>query len=260
MQFAGKSIVVTGSGSGIGQAIAALLCERGACVLVADRDEERGEAAVRSLADAGGTALFQRVDVAEEAEVEAMIARAVAEFGRLDGLVNNAGVLLRKPFLETTLAEYERLLAVDLRGVFLGCRYGIAQLVRQGGGGAILNVSSVHSIATLPGSAAYGAAKGGVTQMTRVLATEFGAEAIRVNALCPGLTATQIWHDLLASAPDPEPYRRNWLRNIPLRRPAEPREIAEAAAWLLSDAASYVTGANIVVDGGMTALLTSYNE
>ncbi len=183
--------------------------------------------------------------------------RRCANIGRLDILVNNAGVNFSKPFLETTLADWERVIGVDLRGVFLGCRYGIEQFVRQGSGGAIVNISSVHAVATLAGASPYAAAKGGVSAMTRGLANEFGRQHIRVNAVCPGSIATKIWDDALASVPDPQQLDAHWRASTAAGRLGTAREVANAVCWLCTDEASYITGANIMVDGGLTSMLTT---
>jgi NAD(P)-dependent dehydrogenase (short-subunit alcohol dehydrogenase family) len=256
MNLQDRVAIVTGAGSGIGWAIAERLAEEGASVVAAERDEASGQAIVAAIQDRGGRALFVRTDVALEADVRAVVAAAVREYGALHILVNNAGINFSKPFLETTLDDWDRVIAVDLRGVFLGCRYAIEQFVRQGDGGVIVNVSSVHAIATLGGASPYAAAKGGVSAMTRGLANEFGRQGIRVNAVCPGPIVTKIWDDALASVPDPAAFDAHWRASTAVGRLGTAREVANAVAWLCGDEASYVTGANMMVDGGLTTMLT----
>jgi NAD(P)-dependent dehydrogenase (short-subunit alcohol dehydrogenase family) len=253
-------VIVTGAGSGIGQGIARRFAEASAVVVIAEVDETSGRAMEQELRSKGHRATFLQTDVSREDNVRRLITQTVAEWGRLDCLVNNAGVNYVKPLSETTLDDWEHVIGVDLRGTFLGCKYAIEQFLKQGAGGSIVNISSVHSVSTLPNAAPYAAAKGGVTQMTRSLAIEFGRQGIRVNAVCPGLTDTQIWSDLKSSGPNAQAVVDHWRSNIALGREASPREIANMVVWLASEDASYVTGANLLVDGGMTAMLTNREE
>ncbi len=260
MNLNDKVTIVTGAGSGIGQGIARRFAEAGAIVVIAELDAASGMALEAELQSEGNRATFVQTDVSQEADVQRAVERAVSAWGRLDCIVNNAGVNFVKPTLDTTLDDWEHVIGVDLRGTFLGCKYAIAQFLAQGSGGSIVNISSVHSVSTLPLAAPYAAAKGGVTQMTKSLAIEFGRHNIRVNAVCPGLTDTQIWSDLKSSGPNAAAVVNHWMGNIALGREASPREVANMVAWLASDEASYVTGANLMVDGGMTAMLTNLEE
>jgi NAD(P)-dependent dehydrogenase (short-subunit alcohol dehydrogenase family) len=253
-------VIVTGAGSGIGQGIARRFAETGAAVVLAELDEASGTEMEREIRASGQRATFVQTDVSREDGIRRLIARTVSDWGRLDCMVNNAGVNFVKPLGETTLDDWEHVIGVDLRGTFLGCKYAIDQFLKQGDGGNIVNISSVHSVSTLPNAAPYAAAKGGVTQMTRSLAIEFGRQGIRVNAVCPGLTDTQIWSDLKSSGPNAQAVVDHWMGNIALGREASPREVANMVVWLASDEASYVTGANLLVDGGMTAMLTNREE
>ena len=167
MKLKDKVAIVTGAGSGIGRAIAERLAEEGSAVVVAEINPDDGKSVVKTLLSRERQASFVRTDVAQEADVRAMIKAAVAAHGRLDILINNAGVNFVKPFLETTLADWERVIRIDLRGTFLGCRDAIEQFIAQGEGGCIVNISSVHAAATLPGAVSHAAAKGGVTALTR---------------------------------------------------------------------------------------------
>lgn len=250
-------VIVTGGASGIGEAVCVRFARDYAHVVIVDVNDVAGTDLASKLGEQGANALFCHADVSSEAEMRAVFARTISHFGRLDAIVNNAGVNFVKPYMQTTIQDWEHVIGVDLRGTHLGCQLAIAQFLRQGAGGAIVNISSVHSQSTLPAAAPYAAAKGGVTQLTKSLAIEFGPANIRVNAVCPGLTTTQIWQDLLAGGSAAE-VERHWMSNIPLGRAAEPREIANLVAWLCSDEASYVTGSNIMIDGGMTAMLTSF--
>jgi NAD(P)-dependent dehydrogenase (short-subunit alcohol dehydrogenase family) len=257
MKLQGSVAIVTGAGSGIGSGIAERFAEEDAAVVIAELDEQAGSAVERHLLDQGKQALFVKTDVSKQGDIQRLFEQVVRVFGRVDTMVNNAGVNFVKPFGETTLEDWEHVIGVDLRGTFLGCKYAIERFLRQGGGGNIVNISSVHSVSTLPYAAPYAAAKGGVTQMTQSLAIEFGRQGIRVNSVCPGLTDTRIWQDLKASGPGAMSVVEHWMGNIALGREASPREIANMVVWLASDEASYVTGANLLVDGGMTAMLTN---
>lgn len=260
MNLQGNVVIVTGAGSGIGRSIAERFAKENAHVVLAELDEQSGSELERDLRDQGKNALFVKTDVSRQDEIERVFDEAVRVFGHVDTLVNNAGVNFVKALPITTIQDWEHVIGVDLRGTFLGCKYAIAQFLRQDGGGSIVNISSVHSVSTLPYAAPYAAAKGGVTQMTKSLAIEFGRQGIRVNSVCPGLTDTRIWKDLKASGPDAESVVDHWIRNIALGREASPQEIANVVVWLASDEASYVTGANLMVDGGMTAMLTSREQ
>ncbi|MEX1020933.1 MAG: SDR family NAD(P)-dependent oxidoreductase [Litorilinea sp.] len=254
MDFSGHVAIVTGAGSGIGEGIALRFAEAGATVVIAEVNRAQGERVAAACAAAGGTARFVATDVARAEDCRALIDRTVEEFGRVDSLVNNAGVNFVKPTLEMDEADWDRVVDVDLKGTFLCSRYALAVMVRQGQGN-IVNIASVHTTATLPEAAPYAAAKGGVDMLTKALAIEFAPHGIRVNAVSPGLTDTQIWQDLQAAAADPDAARQHWYDNIPLGRVQSAREVANVVLFLVSDAASYITGANIFSDGGMTAQL-----
>lgn len=253
-QFREHVTVVTGAGSGIGRGIALRFAEAGAAVVVADVNATNGEAVAAECRDLGARALFCRTDVARAAECRTLIEFTLANFGQVDSLINNAGVNFVKPTLEMEEADWDRVVDVDLKGTFLCSRYALEAMVprRQG---SIVNIASVHTVATLGEAAPYAAAKGGVEMMTKALAIEFAPYNIRINAVSPGLTDTQIWADIQTAAADPEAARQHWFDNIPLGRVQSPREVANVVLFLVSDAASYITGANLFSDGGMTALL-----
>jgi NAD(P)-dependent dehydrogenase (short-subunit alcohol dehydrogenase family) len=254
-----KTIIITGAAGGLGEGIARVCHREGANVVIADI---RGEAALAVAQSLGEQALPITCNVAEDAQLQNLIHASLAHRGRIDGLVNNAGVNFAKPFLETTTTEWERVIAVDLRAVFVLSQLVCKQLLRQpphadGTRGSIVNIASVHSIAGYPGAGPYDAAKWGVVGFTKAIAVELAPQGIRVNAVSPGLINTQIWRDYLAATPDPEAALEHWRANIPIERTIEPTEVGELVAFLLSSRAQVITGANLVVDGGMTAQLVS---
>ena len=243
--FSGKAALVTGGASGIGAATARRLAAAGAQVMVADLNVQAGEALAAELGD--GAAFF-RCDVAEPAQVEAMVKAAATAYGRLDILVNNAGIgsLGETPDLDP--ATWRQVLAIDLDAVFHACRHAIP-VMRQGGGGAIVNTASISGMAGDYGFAAYNAAKAGVINYTRTLAIDHAKDNIRVNALCPGLIDTPLSAGLKAI----QGLERHWTGLIPMGRPGKPEEMAAVVFFLLSDEASYMTGSIVVADGGVTA-------
>ncbi|MBN1837089.1 MAG: SDR family oxidoreductase [Spirochaetales bacterium] len=256
MRLAGKVAVVTGAGAGIGRTIAGAFAAEGAEVCLASRRSINGQPAADGIVAQGGTALFCRCDVSDEADVQRLFDRVAETFGRVDILVNNAGVNFVKPFERMEIADWDRVVNTDLRGTFLCSRLAIRDMLKRRHG-SIINVASVHSVACLPGAAPYDAAKWGIVGLTKALAVEFASRNIRVNALSPGLIDTQIWTDIVSAAPDREQCLHYWRSNIPMGRVGSVEEIARAAMFLASDESSYLTGANIVVDGGMTSQLIS---
>jgi NAD(P)-dependent dehydrogenase (short-subunit alcohol dehydrogenase family) len=248
--FDGKVAIVTGAASGIGRASAQLFAQRGANVVVADVDREGGEGTVRLVMDAGGTAVFQETDVADPAAVESMVDRAVGEFGRLDFAHNNAGIAgAGQPIPDYPLDEWYRGIDIMLTGVFLGLRFEIPAILASGGG-AIVNTASGAGLIGFPGMAAYVAAKHGVIGLTKTAGLEFGAQGVRINAICPGTARSRMVDEWLQGDPD---NLAQVAALHPIGRIAEPEEIAEAAMWLCSDAASFMCGTAIAVDGGYTA-------
>jgi NAD(P)-dependent dehydrogenase (short-subunit alcohol dehydrogenase family) len=252
----GRVALVTGGSSGIGLAAAHAFAREGAAVVLASRDRERGEAAAAEVRARGGDAVHVPTDVADAAQVDALVAACVARHGRLDCAFNNAatgGPAALCADIEP--GDFDRTIAVNLRGVWLCMRQELRQMARQGGG-AIVNMSSVDGLAASTYAAAYAASKHGVNGLTRTAAVEYGDAGIRVNAVCGGPFAT----DMLARAYGRdlgwvEAYRRP---AIPLGRLGRPEECAELAVWLCSDAASYLTGQCIAVDGGLLADAGSY--
>lgn len=244
--FEGKVFIVTGGGSGIGRAAVDLLGEAGAFLTIADINEEGGRNAAAAVARAGkGKAHFVRTDVAREDAVRDLVAAAVAQYGRLDGALNSAGIEpYGKSLHEITGDEWDRSLGVNLRGMFLCMKYEIAALLKSGGG-SIVSVSSVTAQMGLSQMAEYVAAKAGITGLVRAAAGEYAAAGIRVNAVLPGVTDTPMVQRL--SKRDSAPQF-----TIPLNRMAAPSEVAAGAVWMLSGQASYVTGHCLLVDAGMS--------
>jgi len=250
MRLDGKVAVVTGAAKGIGAGIAERFLEAGAAVAAFDVDGP----AVRSMSGRlapKGRVLAIEGDVAEEAHVKGAIEQTVAHYGRLDVLVNNAGVDLAAAFLDYTTEKWDRQLGVNLKGAFLFCRYAVPHM--SGSGGAIVNISSVRAFVSYAGNAAYDASKAGLIALTRALALELGDKKIRVNAVCPGYIDTPMTEEWLASSPDRDETTRQLLAVHPLGRIGTPRDIADAALFLASDAASFISGTSLTVDGAMTA-------
>jgi NAD(P)-dependent dehydrogenase (short-subunit alcohol dehydrogenase family) len=251
MRLGGRRALITGAGNGIGRASARLFAREGAAVAVADVDGEAARATAAAIVEGGGRALAVAADVARVGDVERMVAEAEAGLGGLDLLFNNAGVMLaddRGPE-DTALAIWDRTIAINLTGVFLCCRSGIPAILRAGGG-SIVNMSSmVAAIGSAVPQLAYVASKGGVLAMTREIAVQYGRRNIRANALCPGPVGTALTEKLFDTREKLERRRVH----MPMGRFAKEDEIAEAAAFLASDAASYMTGAAVMVDGGITA-------
>jgi len=252
--LANKTILITGAAGGLGEGIAGVCHREGANVVISD---VRGEGAKDVAKSLGERALGMACDVRKPADLARLVDESVARFGRIDGLVNNAGANFVKPFLETSLAEWEEVLSIDLRAVFLLTQLVCKQMLKQSGGGSVVNISSVHSQSVLPGSGPYDAAKWGVVGLSKSIAVELAREGIRVNCISPGLLNTQIWRDIQAAAPSPAACQEYWNANIPIARVIEPSEIGELAAFLLDDRSACITGANIFADGGMTSQLIS---
>ena len=251
-RLTGKVAIVTGAGRGMGEATALAFGAAGAKVVVADVDAESGAATAAAIRDAGGEARFQAADVSRSADVAALVAAAVEAYGRLDCAVNNAAVAPDSHALaELDEAEFDRVIAVNLKGVALCLHHELAQLLRQGDGGAIVNVASVSGLRPQPRNAAYNAAKHGVLGLTKTASLENAPDGIRVNAVCPGAIDTPMLRDAVAAAPVPESALVEALSL--LGRFGRPDEVAQANLWLCSDHASYVTGAALAVDAGYTS-------
>lgn len=247
----GKVALITGAGNGMGRAAAQLFASEGARVAVADAVEAGGVLTVESVRDAGGDAFFVSVDVSDADQVAAMVDATMQRYGALHVLYNNAGIFPAEDagVTETPEATWDRVMEVNLKGVWLGCRFGVPAMLASGGG-SVVNVSS---LVALMGSAtpqvAYTTSKGGVLALTRELAIEYSRQGIRANALCPGPIETPLLAELLG---DPEWARRR-LVHIPMGRPGQAEEIARAALFLASEDSSFMTGASLVVDGGISA-------
>jgi NAD(P)-dependent dehydrogenase (short-subunit alcohol dehydrogenase family) len=251
MRLQDKVALITGAGSGIGRESALLFAKEGASVVVCDLKQEAGAETVALIQQAGGTATFARGDVSKAADVQQMIAVAESTYGRLNVLFNNAGIFHPEDgsVLDTEEAIWDLTIAVNLKGVFLGCKYGIPALLRAGGGSIINTASFVALMGAATSQSAYTASKGGVLSLTREIAVEFARQNIRANALCPGPVETPLLAELLA---DPARRQRR-LVHIPPGRFAQAVEMANAALFLASDESSFVNGATFSVDGGITA-------
>jgi glucose 1-dehydrogenase len=247
-RLAGKVAIVTGSSGGIGRAIARCFARDGAAVGINYHSHPQGaEALVAEIEQAGGKAICTQADVSKADDVRKLVDRTVQKFGRLDVMVNNAGIEHQMPFVDMPLALFEATIAVNLTGVWLGCQEAATRMIGQGQGGRIINISSVHEEITMPGNAAYCASKGGVMMLMRTIAVELAPHKITVNNIGPGAVDTPID---AATKTDPEKYAA-LLREIPLARMGQPEEIGELATFLASDAAAYITGGTYFIDGGL---------
>jgi NAD(P)-dependent dehydrogenase (short-subunit alcohol dehydrogenase family) len=251
LDFTDKVALVTGAASGMGLATAQAFAEAGAAVLLADFREDIVNAQAQMLSAAGHKAIAVRCDVSDDRQVEQMVDRAVAHFGRLDAAFNNAGVMANiAPTADSTREEWDRVIGINLRGVWSSMKYELRQMQRQGSG-AIVNNASVGALTGNPGIGSYIASKHGVVGLTRTAALEYIQHNIRVNAVNPGLIDTQIARDVVAGN---EHAYDEIAKNVPIRRAGRPEEIASAVLWLCSPGASYIVGHALTVDGGMTVI------
>lgn len=249
-----KVVLITGASRGIGKAIAEVCAREGAQVIASGIEPALTEALVQSFPGGAKRHLSLALDVTRPDARAAAMDQILSRYQRLDGLVNNAGIDFARPFLQTSPEDWHRVMAVDLEAVFALCQLAIRQFLTQGGG-AIVNISSVHTLATYPGSGPYAAAKGGINLLTKSLTCEFASKGIRVNALAPGLVKTDIWQAHINAHGSEAAAYAYWRKNIPSGEVIDPREVGEMASFLLSDRTRNLNGAVIYLDGGLTSQL-----
>ena len=251
MRLEGKVAIITGAGSGMGRVAAQMFAAEGAKVVVAEFDERAGDETVASVAAAGGEATFVRTDVSNEADAKAMVDHALERHGRVDVLYNNAGVMPEADHsvIDTEVATWDQVMAVNVRGVFLGCKYAIPRMVAQGSG-SVINISSFVALlgCSVPQDA-YTASKGAVLSLTRSLAVQFGPRGVRANAICPGPIETPLLMDWLLKD---EAAKQLRLARNPTGRFGKPEEIVHTAIYLASDESRWTNGAHFVIDGGIS--------
>jgi NAD(P)-dependent dehydrogenase (short-subunit alcohol dehydrogenase family) len=250
----GKAALITGAASGIGEATAELFAREGARVMLADMQDDLGRAVVERIRAAGGTAEYVHCDVAVGEDVGGMVRATVEAFGALDILYNNAGIGGPGGVMDVAEDVWDRVIDVDLKSIYLGCKFAVPEM-RKSGGGAIISTASIAGLRGSPGLAAYSAAKAGVINLTRSLAAELGSHGIRVNCICPGIIVTPIWQQV-TGAIAPEQQQAMWQamgQRVLLKRVGMPEDVARGALFLASDDSSYITGHALVIDGGLTA-------
>ncbi len=243
--LAGRVCIVTGGAQGIGEACARRFAQEGAQVVIADMADAAGEALAAELG-----ALYIHCDVGDKADVDAAVASTLKAHGRIDVLVNNAGIFRAAEFLEVTEADFDAVLRVNIKGSFL-MGQAVARVMAQAGGGNIVNMSSVNGVLAIPTIASYNVSKGGINQLTRVMALALADKGIRVNAVAPGTIATELAAKAVLTSDE---AKEKIMSRTPMKRLGQPSEIADVVAWLVSDAASYVTGEIVTVDGGRMTL------
>ena len=251
MRLENKVALITGAGAGIGREACLQFAREGAKVVAVDRDPGTGEETARLVREAGGDAHFVQADVAAAADVERMIGSAVERYGRLDVLFNNAGIVPNGTVEECSDEDWERCMAVNVRSVFLGCKY-VAPVMKRQGGGAIINTASVAGLVGVKNRAAYSASKMAVIGLTKSVAIDYVADGIRINAICPGTVDTPSLRGRLAATGDEEEARKAFTARQPMGRLGKAEEIAALALYLASDESSYMTGREVVIDGGLS--------
>jgi NAD(P)-dependent dehydrogenase (short-subunit alcohol dehydrogenase family) len=249
MRFSDQVVIVTGGANGIGRACAAAFAAEGATVVIADVAAEAGAAVVQTIEAAGGKALFVGTDVGNPADVQLLIERTLDQCGRLDVLINNAGIIKTADFLEISEADFDAVLRVNLKGVFL-VGQAAARVMAAQGRGAIVNMSSTNAVVAITNQVPYATSKGAVNQLTKVMALALADKGVRVNAIGPGSIMTELLQTVMSD----EAARHKILSRTPLGRCGEPAEVAKVALFLASDEASYITGQTIYPDGGRLAL------
>ncbi|HEY3246742.1 MAG TPA: glucose 1-dehydrogenase [bacterium] len=257
MRVSNRVAIVTGAAMGIGKGIATVLAREGARVVIADVDDGEGGRTAEELTHSGRDAVFVHTDVADERQVAAMVEQAVDRYGALSILVNNAAIGVYTPVHDTTLEAWERCLRVNLTGPFLCAKHALPHL-RAAGGGAIVNIASVHAYQNVGGTAPYAASKGGLAALTRVMAIDYARDGIRVNAVCPGWIYTPLIQRIFRESGDFEGMKRTVEQRQLLGRLGTPEDIGYAVLYLVSDESSFVTGTSLFVDSGLTAQLETW--
>lgn len=253
----GQVTIVTGAGRGIGKGIAECFIDQGATVIIATKEYEEGKLTEKELRDQGGNVAFIQTDITSEESIKNMIQETMRMFGKINTLVNNAGITLFKPLEEATISDWDKLINIDLRGPFLCSKYALPHMKKQKQG-AIINISSNHAISTLPNSEIYAAAKGGINAMTKSMALSLGEHRIRVNSICPGFTDTPHYNQWLLEKENKDLISKEVKQLHALGRICTPKDIGKLAVYLSSDDSFMMTGENIVIDGGVSARL--YNS
>jgi len=256
-RLAGKAAIVTGAAQGIGLGIAQALAAAGAFVTLADIADEEGARAASELQAKGAAVHYQHADVTVEEDVRSLVEAAAAHWGRLDILVNNAGIVAVQTVEQSSLADWDQVMAVNVRSIFLSTKYALPHL-RKAGAGSILNIASVSSFIAQQGTPAYCASKGAVLMLTKSLALDYGPEHIRVNCLCPGITDTPMLRYHARHEADPEAHLRQRLQRVPTGEMLYPEDMGRAAVFLCSDDSGGITGTSLVVDGGYIAAAEFY--
>jgi NAD(P)-dependent dehydrogenase (short-subunit alcohol dehydrogenase family) len=252
MRLSGKSVVITGAGSGIGRAMALAFAREGARLLLADVDREGGEESVRLAAGEGAQVRFVPVNVADAADVERMIRTALELYGRVDVLCNNAGIGVAATVMETSESDWDKVMAVNVKGVFLGCKFALPEMLKQGSG-SIINTASVAGLVGLKERAVYAASKAAVIGLTRAMAVDHARDNIRINCICPGTIESPWVKRVNAAKGDYAVIREQMNARQPIGRMGTPEEVANLAVFLTTPEADFFHGAAVIMDGGLTA-------